>query len=98
MCIRDSVASLPVGVVVRVFHQVVPEPDFALQIVAIRVRQRAEVEKESITVGSPMCEPWWKIRGRLGTILAERCEEVERVRQKQRAVVMKVIADEPVGD
>ena len=95
---RTEVARLPEFVVSVVLHQVVPEFDLAFEIKFVGVRQRAEFQIKLVTVGRFVIERLWLLARRLVEFLAEPGKEPERVRQIERAVVMEIVADEPIGN
>ncbi len=90
---------LPELVVGAVTHQVVPEPDLALEVALVRVSERTEVEIELVGVRRPELEAGRKGRRRLRPLLAEDGVEAERVHQEEGAVVVEVVgAPEPFRD
>src|SRR5262245_30039843 len=95
---RKRVARLPVVVIVRVLHQLVPDRYLAFEILLVCIRQRSEVEKKAITVGRRMIESRHVLSRRFRPRAPEAGKKVECVREKERAVVMEIVADKPVGD
>src|SRR5215831_13625672 len=80
-------------------HYLVPMRDLAFQVFLVRVRQRTELEEEFVAVGRFMVEAQIaELLRRLRSRFAEVGDEVEAMRQLERAVVMPVIADEPIAD
>ncbi len=96
--VRPEVARLPEGVVRLVRHHLVPEGDRVLQVERVRVRERHELLVELVPVLGAEVEPRTRLRRRGRARLPEAREEAEGVRQVEGAVVMEVVADEPVGD
>src|SRR5215471_8517679 len=81
------------------FHHLVPVGNASVKVLFVTVRQRAHLEEEFVPVRRCVVKPLAGANGsRLGSRAAKTREEVESVRKKERAVVMKVISDEPVGD
>ncbi len=93
-----SGASLPIGIVVGVLGEFIPPGNFVVVVTGIDIRKRLKVEEEAVSIGRVSREVVGPLGGGLGSRLAEDVHEVEHVRQKERAVVMEVVADEPVGD
>src|SRR5438045_7941388 len=78
-------------------HHLPPERHVAFEDFFIHIHERTEAHEIVISIGI-VCG-WWKRRGfrywlRAGA--AETIEEPESMRQVQRTVVMKIVADEPV--
>ncbi len=96
--VRPRVAGLPEGVVALVRHDLLPEGHVALEVLPVEVRHRPGPHEELVAVGGAVVEARRPLRGRLGAGLAEGGVEVEGVRQEEGAVVVEVVADEPVGD
>jgi len=96
--VRADVPRLPEGVVGLVRHQVVPELHLALEVALVHPRERTERQVEPVAVERLIVEPRPGLRRRLGPRPAEAGVEAERVGQVERAVVMPVVTDEPVGD
>jgi hypothetical protein len=90
---------LPEFVVRAVLHHRVPEFDFALVVLRVRVLERAHFEEELVAVRRAVVEGYAvSLLDRPGPFDAEGVQEVEGVRQEQAAVVVEVVADEPVVD
>ena len=96
-----DVARLPECVVVGVLEQVVPERDLVVEVLRVDVGERADVQVEAVAVGRGRREvdqAWPRHAGRLGPRRAEAAVEANRVREVERAVVVKIVAHEPLGD
>ena len=78
-------------------HHVVPERRGALEVLLVGVRQRAQVHEERVAVVGAEVESRRALRRRLRSRAAARREEVERAGQQERAVMVHVVAEEPVG-
>src|SRR5512145_1671187 len=86
---------LPVFIVIAVLHPFVPEFDLAFEIFRVRVGERSHFEEESVAVAGPVIEPRPTLLLRPFARASEAGEEVERMRQEERAIVVHVVA-EPV--
>src|SRR4029450_637892 len=95
---RSNIARLPVVVVVRVFHQVVPECDVVFDVLVIRVWEWTHIEEETVPIRSAVHETCRPLSRRFWSGLTKRREEVERVWQKESAVMMKVVSNQPVSN
>ena len=89
-------AGLPEFVVVRVGHLLLPEGVLPLEISGVGVGQGPELQEEVVGVGRAVVEVGRRFRGRLGAFEAEHGVEVERLVQEERAVVVDIVAEEPV--
>ena len=89
---------LPELVESAVLHDLVPERDVVLEIAHVDVGERPQLEEKRVAVGRAGIEALRAFLGRLGTRVPERREEVEGVRELKGAVVVPVVAGEPVGD
>src|SRR5262249_21714577 len=79
---RARVARLPEVVVVRVLHHLIPEGDFAFEILLVDVGKRPDAEKELIAVRREVRESRRGLRRGLRGRFAEAGKEVEGMRQK----------------
>ena len=98
--VLGSGAGLPERVVVGMLNDILPPGDFVVIVAGIDVRERLDVaEEEIVAVGRRRTfEGVWPLGGELRTRLAEGEHEAEHLRQVEGAVVMEVVAEEPVGD
>ena len=96
--VRKDVATLPEGVVRVVLHQRIPERDLAVKVLLVCVLERPHIEVELIGVVHAKVESLTPRVRRIGTRSLKEREEPECVLQIERAIVVKVVADEPVGD
>src|SRR5208283_141961 len=95
--VRTHIARLPEIIVVAVVHAVVPKFNFAAKIILVSIRERAEVQKEFVSVGYFVTQWFWRSSHRHFQFLGEIGGKIERVSQKKRAVVMNIVPDEPVS-
>ena len=95
--VRPQIAGLPELIVRVVLHELFPERHAAFHVFRFRLAQRAHVEKELVAVRRAGFEPRPAIAlERPRPRPAKIHQEVETVRELQRAVVMPVVAHEPV--
>src|ERR1700687_954376 len=94
---RQQIPLLPVLIVVGVLGDRVPICDGVLEVLFIGIFQRSEVEEELVTIWGAVNKRKAPARGRLWPGLTEYRQEIERVREEERPVVMKVVVP-PVGD
>jgi hypothetical protein len=83
--------------VVGVFGDRSPESNVPLEVPFLDVLDRAEVEEEAVAIGRAVAEALAPLGGELRSFLAEDGQEVEGMRQEQRAVMVEVV-EPPVGD
>src|SRR5438309_4102083 len=77
--------------------QAIPKSDSILEVALVGVLERTEVEIELVAVGRFVIEALHAPGRRLRARLAEAGKEIKGVRQKEGAVVMKIV-EEPVGN
>src|SRR6266550_6622566 len=92
------VTCLPIVVVVWVLHHLIPKRYLTLKIFSVSIGKRTHVQKEAVTVRVAVYKTRWRIRSWLGSRQPKRGEEIEGMGKKQRAVMMKIIANKPIGD
>ena len=91
-------AGLPEFVVVGMLHHGVPDPVLPVQVLLVDVRERTEIEVPAVAVRrAVIAEPRGPPGGRHGTRRAVEGQEAEAGLQLERAVVVAVVADPPVG-
>ena len=96
--VRPDVPGLPVRVVSRVGEELIPDGRPAFEVNRIRVRKRPHPQVEVVAVGRPEVETLQLFVQGVINLLGEPVEEVEVLRQEEGAVVVDVIAHEPVRD
>src|SRR5262245_43189288 len=95
---RPKIALLPKAIVRPVLHELRPELDLTLEKFRFDVRERTDVQVEFIAIGRFVIERLWVLPRRFFKLLAESGKEPKCMRQIERAVVMKVVPDEPIGN
>ncbi len=98
---RRERALLPERIVVRVRHHRIPERELVAEILGVGVLVRPHVEEEAIAVGVVAVHRHRRAvvrHRRLGTRAREAHEEIETLRERERAVVMPVVAEVPVDE
>src|SRR5438046_2340915 len=95
---RAEVARPPEFLVIPVRHELVPDLDFAFDKPLVGAGERAHVEKKIVAIRRFEIKTLDLLARRLFELLAEPGEKSERVRQVERAVVVEVVADEPIRD
>src|SRR5262249_10168531 len=90
---------LPEVVVSAVLHYFVPERDLALEILLVSVGEGSHLEEEVVAIHRFVIEGQiLRLLDRQWPRLSEARHKVENVRQKERAVMVPVVAHEPVAD
>src|SRR5262245_24667456 len=92
-----NITLLPESIVRAMLHRFVPEGDITLEIFRVGVGEGTHLQEELVTIGCSVFEFVCEILGWIRTRPAERGHEVEDVRQEQSAIVMPIVADEPIG-
>ena len=95
---RADVAGLPVGVVGGVRQELDPFGRTSLEQHLVGIRQRPHAQEEVVAVGRLEVEGLQLLVQRIVRTLREGVEEAEVLRQEECAVVMDVVAHEPVRD
>ena len=99
--VRRERALLPERVVVRVRHHRIPERELVAEVLRVGVLVRPHVEEEVIAVGVVAVHRHRRAvvrHRRLGTRAREAHEEIETLRERERAVVMAIVAEVPVDE
>src|SRR5687767_661930 len=94
---RPDVSLLPECVVRIVPEQLAPEGDTVLEVPFVGVSKRTHLQKEIVSIGSAVLELRELEGRRLAAGNAKAREEVEGVRQEDRAVVPEVVSDKPIA-
>jgi hypothetical protein len=92
------VAGLPEFIVVGVAHQVFPEGDGVAEILVVDVLDRAHLQEEVVVILRGIVVAAGPFARGFRPRLAEAGVEGKGIHEEKGAAVVKVVADEPVGD
>ena len=93
---RPDVPRLPPGVVGGMLKKLVPDGCGTLEILAVRVGQRAHAQEELVTVLGAVEKVLHLLVQRIPQLLIHPVEEAKVLSEEEGAVVMDVVAHEPV--
>src|SRR5262245_1596989 len=93
---RPKIALLPKAIISPVLHKLRPELDLTLEKLRFDIRERTDVQIKLVAIGRFVIERLWILPGRFFKLLAESGKEPKRMRQIERAVVMKDVRDEQI--
>src|SRR5882762_4906621 len=94
---RTNVATLPEIIVRAVAHNLFPESHVPFEVRGVGIRQRPHALEKGVTIWRFVVELVFELLGWLRTRPTEGGHEVEGVRQDEGAIVVPVVADEPIS-
>ena len=93
-----DIAGLPKGIVGRMGQKLSPFRGAAAQEFGVGFSQRAHAQEEVITISGVEVEGLQRLMQWIPGALGELIEKIEILREKERAIVVKIIAHEPIGN
>ena len=94
--VLEDVLRLPVRVVVRMLHEVVPRRHLTMEVQRVDACRRAGFHEEPVSIGRAVVEGAAARGGLAAARAGVAGEPAERVHEPERAVVVEVVADEHV--